>query len=82
MFTILTPLPGTDLYHEKKKEMITSDYEHFDFVHSVLPTRLPIEEFYGNFVELYKKCYSSGREGQSTISKNMVDQVFSVIGIS
>ena len=53
-FTILTPLPGTDLYAEKYNELVTHDYRLFDALHAVLPTRLPREEFYKEFAALYR----------------------------
>jgi hopanoid C-3 methylase len=53
-FTILTPLPGTDLYQEKYNELVTHDYRLFDALHAVLPTRLPREEFYKEFASLYR----------------------------
>lgn len=53
-FTILTPLPGTAFFQEKFKELTTLNYEVFDLLHSVLPTKLPIEEFYANMARLYK----------------------------
>ncbi|MDY7039357.1 MAG: radical SAM protein [Chloroflexota bacterium] len=52
-FTVLTPLPGTDFFREKFQELTTGNYEMFDFLHSVLPTRLPIQEFYENMARLY-----------------------------
>jgi len=52
-FTVLTPLPGTDFFREKFQELTTRNYELFDFLHSVLPTRLPIQEFYENMARLY-----------------------------
>jgi radical SAM superfamily enzyme YgiQ (UPF0313 family) len=52
-FTILTPLPGTAFFQEKLQELTTLNYELFDFFHSVLPTRLPLEEFYANMARLY-----------------------------
>jgi len=51
-FTILTPLPGTDLYRQRYDELLTHDYRCFDTMHSVLPTRLPREEFYKQFAKL------------------------------
>jgi len=54
-FSVLTPLPGTDLYEEVKHRLITSNYDYFDFIHTLLPTTLPIKEFYKEFVMLYKK---------------------------
>ena len=53
-FTILTPLPGTDLYRERYNELVTHDYRLFDALHAVLPTRLPREEFYKEFAGLYR----------------------------
>ena len=54
-FTILTPLPGTELYRQKRKDLLTSDYTCFDTLHAVLPTRLPREEFYKQFASLYAR---------------------------
>ncbi|MEA3367824.1 MAG: cobalamin-dependent protein, partial [Planctomycetota bacterium] len=53
-FTVLTPLPGTDLYEEREHELLTRDYRLFDALHAVLPTRLPREEFYRHFASLYR----------------------------
>jgi radical SAM superfamily enzyme YgiQ (UPF0313 family) len=53
-FTILTPLPGTDLYRQRYGELVTHDYRLFDALHAVLPTRLPREEFYKEFAGLYR----------------------------
>jgi radical SAM superfamily enzyme YgiQ (UPF0313 family) len=84
-FTILTPLPGTDLYHERKDQLITSDYRCFDTMHSVLPTKLDREEFYAQFANLYKQTdlgpyYDLVREGKLTIDdckrgKQMLDSM-------
>ena len=52
-FTVLTPLPGTEFFREKINELTTRNYELFDFLHSVLPTRLPTREFYENMARLY-----------------------------
>jgi radical SAM superfamily enzyme YgiQ (UPF0313 family) len=61
IFCILTPLPGTELYFETKDKITTNDYEKFDLLHAVLPTRLPLDEFYAHFADLYRKCYLSDR---------------------
>lgn len=54
-FTVLTPLPGTQLYRDRWNELLTDDYSCFDTLHAVLPTRLPREEFYQHFAELYRQ---------------------------
>jgi len=54
-FTILTPLPGTALYRQRRDELLTDDYSCFDTLHAVLPTRLPREVFYQHFAGLYRQ---------------------------
>ncbi len=53
-FSVLTPLPGTDLWDEVKDDVNTSDWELFDIAHSVLPTKLPLEEFYREYAGLWQ----------------------------
>lgn len=53
-FSILTPLPGTDLWDAAKKNVKTSEWEMFDIVHTVLPTTLPLEEFYAEYSGLWQ----------------------------
>ena len=82
-FTILTPLPGTALYEQRRDELLTDDYSCFDTLHAVLPTRLPREVFYQHFANLYRQ-YDIGpyvdlvRAGKMTIEnckhgKQMLD---------
>ena len=82
-FTILTPLPGTQLYQQRREELLTDDYSCFDTLHAVLPTRLPRETFYRHFAGLYRQ-YDIGpyidlvRAGKMTIEnckrgKRMLD---------
>lgn len=52
-FTVLTPIPGTGFFGQKVRELLTTNYERFDFLHSVLPTKLPLAEFYKNVARLY-----------------------------
>ncbi|MFQ5525838.1 MAG: B12-binding domain-containing radical SAM protein [Thermoanaerobaculia bacterium] len=52
-FTVLTPLPGTDLWDDAKKEVTTLDWHMYDLIHTVLPTKLPLEEFYEEFASLW-----------------------------
>lgn len=57
-FTILTPLPGSELYRERKKELTTDRLELFDLLHAVVPTTLPLAEFYGQVAWLYNNAIS------------------------
>jgi radical SAM superfamily enzyme YgiQ (UPF0313 family) len=53
-FSILTPLPGTDLWDEAKSRVTTEKWEMYDIVHTVLPTKLPLEEFYEEYSRLWR----------------------------
>jgi len=56
--TILTPLPGTEFYDEVKSKLLFSDNRLFDLAHSLLPTELPMREFYRLYSRLYRKAHS------------------------
>jgi radical SAM superfamily enzyme YgiQ (UPF0313 family) len=53
-FSILTPLPGTDLWDDAKGNVTTHDWEMYDIVHAVLPTKLPLDEFYAEYSGLWR----------------------------
>jgi radical SAM superfamily enzyme YgiQ (UPF0313 family) len=53
-FSILTPLPGTDLWDAAKHNVTTHDWEMYDIVHAVLPTKLPLDEFYAEYSALWR----------------------------
>lgn len=55
-FSVLTPLPGTDFYEEVKDQLITYNYDYVDFLHTLLPTTLPLKDFYKELFYLYKKA--------------------------
>jgi len=53
-FSILTPLPGTDLWDTAKQNVNTHEWEMYDIVHTVLPTTLPLDEFYAEYSALWQ----------------------------
>jgi radical SAM superfamily enzyme YgiQ (UPF0313 family) len=53
-FSILTPLPGTDLWDSAKDQVNTHNWEMYDIVHAVLPTKLPLDEFYAEYSRLWR----------------------------
>jgi len=55
-FSVLTPLPGTRLYAERRGDLLEDKPELFDFLHALLPTALPLPEFYAEFARLYKNA--------------------------
>ncbi len=52
-FTVMTPLPGTELYEQNKQRLLSTKPELFDMLHSLLPTRLPLQQFYQEMTRLY-----------------------------
>jgi magnesium-protoporphyrin IX monomethyl ester (oxidative) cyclase len=48
--SINTPYPGTETWVTESRRLQTRDYRLFDIQHCVLPTRLPLEEFYKELV--------------------------------
>lgn len=76
-FSVLTPLPGTEFFREKLGELTTRNYELFDFLHSVLPTRLPAKQFYGEMARLY----SSTTMGFSDLKKRIRSGQIQVSGL-
>jgi radical SAM superfamily enzyme YgiQ (UPF0313 family) len=53
-FSVLTPLPGTDLWSTASQQVTTRNWEMYDIVHAVLPTKLSLEEFYKEYSGLWR----------------------------
>ncbi|HEY8019934.1 MAG TPA: radical SAM protein [Thermoanaerobaculia bacterium] len=53
-FSVLTPLPGTDLWEAASRQITTRNWEMFDIIHTVLPTRLPLADFYEEYSRLWR----------------------------
>src|SRR6202000_2440188 len=49
--TVNTPYPGTETFLTNAREFTTRDYRLFDIQHAVLPTKLPLSEFYEELVK-------------------------------
>ena len=48
--SVNTPYPGTETWLTESRPLTTRDYRMFDIQHAVLPTRLPLNEFYEELV--------------------------------
>jgi hopanoid C-3 methylase HpnR len=48
--SINTPYPGTETWRTEARKLTTRDYRLFDIQHAVLPTKLPLKEFYEELV--------------------------------
>jgi radical SAM superfamily enzyme YgiQ (UPF0313 family) len=55
-FTVMTPLPGTELYESVKDRLLTERPEMFDMLHALVQPRLPMQEFYREMATLYTKA--------------------------
>ncbi len=61
-YTILTPLPGTEVWKDSEDKLIAKEYNLFDFLHSVLPTRLGPREFYEQYSSLWRNVGAGGMD--------------------
>jgi hopanoid C-3 methylase HpnR len=48
--SVNTPYPGTESWLTESRRLTTRDYRLFDIQHAVVPTRLPLPEFYRELV--------------------------------
>jgi hopanoid C-3 methylase HpnR len=48
--SVNTPYPGTETWCREQRQLTSLDYRLFDIQHAVLPTTLPLEEFYAELV--------------------------------
>ncbi|MEM9011337.1 MAG: hopanoid C-3 methylase HpnR [Pseudomonadota bacterium] len=52
--SINTPYPGTESWQTNDRALSTRDYRLFDIQHAVMPTKLPLAEFYAEMIETQK----------------------------
>jgi len=52
-FSIVTPLPGTDLFAEMQGQLREGNCELYDLFHVVTETALPLEKFYTQYASLW-----------------------------
>jgi hopanoid C-3 methylase HpnR len=55
--SVNTPYPGTESWVTDGRRLATRDYRLYDIQHAVLPTRLPLEEFYRELVQTQLAIY-------------------------
>lgn len=49
VFLVYTPAPGAEAFQKEEKRLITRNWQMFEGTHAVIPTRLPLEEFYQHY---------------------------------
>jgi hopanoid C-3 methylase HpnR len=52
--SVNTPYPGTESWLTEARKFTTRDYRLFDVQHAVMPTKLPLDEFYRQLVKAQK----------------------------
>jgi hypothetical protein len=53
-FTVFSPPPGTDLWKKTRSQFICPDpHAFYDCMHTILPTKLPLRQFYSNLALLW-----------------------------
>jgi hopanoid C-3 methylase HpnR len=55
--SVNTPYPGTESWLTEERRLSSRDYRLFDIQHAVLPTRLPLAEFYEELVATQRAIY-------------------------
>lgn len=69
--SINTPYPGTESWHTEGRRRTTRDYRLFDIQHVVLPTKLPLHEFYAELVktqQILNKKHLGWAAAKSTVA--------------
>lgn len=49
--SVNTPYPGTESWRTEARRLTSRDYRLFDIQHAVLPTKLPLDEFYAELIK-------------------------------
>ncbi len=56
--SVNTPYPGTESWLSEERRLATRDYRLFDIQHAVLPTKLPLAEFYRELIDTQRAIYA------------------------
>ncbi|MGH7031184.1 MAG: hopanoid C-3 methylase HpnR [Stellaceae bacterium] len=67
--SVNTPYPGTESWLTEERVLTTRDYRLYDIAHAVMPTRLPLAEFYQELVATQRAFYrkfASWRQAYAT----------------
>jgi radical SAM superfamily enzyme YgiQ (UPF0313 family) len=64
VLSILTPIPGTPLYEEMKKDIVISDLDYYTFTNAVTRTKMPAESFYRVYADLIRRLHEKPHQPQ------------------
>jgi hopanoid C-3 methylase HpnR len=69
--SVTTPYPGTEIWQTEQRRLTTRDYRLFDIQHAVLPTKLPLPEFYAELVKT-QQVLNSKHLGMAALRRTSV----------
>ncbi len=61
MITVMTPLPGTDLYRQQKNRIVNHDLDYYTLTNAVIKTRLEEKQFYTLYAEFLGNSHKNAR---------------------
>jgi radical SAM superfamily enzyme YgiQ (UPF0313 family) len=61
MLTILTPLPGTELYGQMKQQICEHNLDYYTLTNAVTSTRLSEKRFYSRYSDLMRSCHNKAK---------------------
>jgi hopanoid C-3 methylase len=61
MLSVLTPLPGTDIYKTMKNEIFITDLDYYTLTNAVVPTKMNEEDFYSRFSRMISSFHTNGK---------------------
>ena len=61
MITVMTPLPGTELYQQQKNRIVNHDLDYYTLTNAVTKTKLEEKQFYTLYAELLTKSHKNAR---------------------
>jgi len=64
VLSILTPMPGTPLYEEMKKEIVIFDLDYYTFTNAVTKIKMPAALFYKTYADLVKRLHEKPHRPQ------------------
>lgn len=53
-YFVLTPIPGTKLFDKARSQLVEHNFDLWDFNHAVMPTSLPLVDFYEQYMLAYQ----------------------------
>ncbi len=65
VLSVLTPIPGTPLYEEMKKDITRFDLDYYTFTNAVTKTRMPEALFYQIYADVIRRLHEKPHQPQS-----------------